>query len=149
MFAANSPWVITGIFDSSKFTTGGYPCFKGVIVLCQSTFGGSINSLTMKADNGTQTLRFVGTFSGTVSGGESSLDIGESANEFDDFSFSGRWSNGWYTIGQYSGIAGIPPLAAGTLIITTATTPVPEPSAIAILAPGLLTLSALRYRRRA
>jgi hypothetical protein len=147
VFAVNSPWIITGTFDSNnKFTTGDYPCFASMTLPCQSTFGGSITSLTMKADNGTQTLQFVGTVTGTVSGGESYDHIEFDASEFDDFSFFGRWSNGWYTSGQYLLSTSLPPQAAGTLIITTATTPIPEPSTIALLAPGLLALGALRHK---
>ena len=150
MFAANSPWIITGIFDSNnKFTTGGYPCFHSDTLPCESTFGGSITSLTMTADNGTQTLQFVGTFNGFISGNEFVLDTGANSDESDIFSFFGRWSNGWYTSGEYMGFTSIPPQAVGFLTITTATTPVPEPSTIALLAPGLLTLGALRHKTRA
>jgi hypothetical protein len=94
----------------------------------------------------------LGSFAGTITRGSFSGSyyndsLESSAQNSEDFSFTGTWANGWRSEGTFSGFAALNVGGvSGDLNLTTTT--IPEPGSMTLLAAGMAALAALLRRTR-
>jgi hypothetical protein len=129
-------------------TCPGVPSWSG-------TFVGGIMNFYLDTD------AFGPTFTATITGGSYSgynneLPYGDNeSDDFQTFTFTGQWPNGWTSVGTFTGgygNDGLPgPTGGGVLSMTTTTAPatVPEPGGMTLLGTGMaLVAASLRLRLR-